>query len=150
MLDQLGEESIMSNNTITITGLVATTPRSITTSEGLQIASFRFATTERRYDRPTEKWIDGDTNWFSVTAFRSLAENIARSVNKGDRLIVEGKLRIRDWTTDDKAGTNVEIDADAIGHDLTWGTSIFTRSASPVSATPDTETTSPAPDTARA
>src|SRR6187402_2905635 len=107
MLDQQGKESIMSNDTITITGVVATTPRFITTSEGLQIASFRFATTERRYDRVNEKWVDGDTNWFSVTAFRSLAENVARSVNKGDRLIVEGRLRIRDWATDDKAGTNV-------------------------------------------
>ena len=140
----------MSNDTITITGVVATTPRFITTSEGLQIASFRFATTERRYDRATEKWVDGDTNWFSVAAFRSLAENVARSVNKGDRLIVEGRLRIRDWATDDKAGTNVEIDADAIGHDLTWGTSTFTRSAAPVSATTEPEAASTTTDAARA
>lgn len=140
----------MSNDIITITGLVATTPRFITTTEGLQIASFRFATTERRYDRATEKWADGDTNWFTITAFRALAENVARSVNKGDRLLVEGRLRVRDWTTGDKTGTNVEIDADAIGHDLTWGTAIFTRTPAQVGATPETETTSPVTETARA
>ena len=139
----------MSNDTITITGVVATTPRFITTSEGLQIASFRFATTERRYDKASDKWVDGNTNWFSVTAFRSLAENVARSVNKGERLIVEGKLRIRDWTTDEKAGTNVEIDADAIGHDLTWGTSSFTRSAALLGTT-EPEASSPTADAAHA
>ena len=43
-------------------------------------------------------------------------------------MIVTGRLRVRDWATDDKRGTNVEIDADAVGHDLSWGTTVFTRS----------------------
>ena len=50
------------------------------------------------------------------------------SIQKGQRVIVSGRLRVRDWSTDDKHGTNVEIDADAVGHDLSWGTTSFTRS----------------------
>jgi single-strand DNA-binding protein len=126
------EKKIMSQDIITITGIVATTPRHLITSEELAITSFRFATTERRFDRSSDQWIDGDTNWFTVTAFRTLAHNVSKSVHKGDRLIVIGKLRIRDWATEDKAGTNVEIDAEALGHDLMWGTSTFSRNTTSV------------------
>lgn len=113
---------------ITVTGLVATTPRHLVTSEGLPITSFRLASTQRRYDRGAQKWIDGETNWYTVTAFRQLAVNVVGSVNKGQRVVVTGKLRVRDWESGDRAGTTVEIDADALGHDLAWGTSVFTRS----------------------
>jgi single-strand DNA-binding protein len=115
-------------DTLTLTGLVATTPRHLVTSEGLPITSFRLASTQRRYDRGTQKWIDGDTNWYTITAFRQLAINVVGSVNKGQRIVVSGKLRVRDWESGDRAGTTVEVDADAIGHDLSWGTSVFTRS----------------------
>jgi single-strand DNA-binding protein len=115
-------------DTITLTGLVATTPRHLVTSEGLPITSFRLASTQRRYDRSAQKWIDGETNWYTVTAFRQLAVNVVGSVNKGQRVVVSGKLRVRDWESGDRAGTTVEVDAEAIGHDLSWGTSVFTRS----------------------
>ena len=115
-------------DSITLTGLVATTPRHLVTSEGLPITSFRLASTQRRYDRGAQKWIDGETNWYTITAFRQLAINVVGSVNKGQRVVVSGKLRVRDWESGDRAGTTVEIDADALGHDLAWGTSVFTRS----------------------
>ncbi len=112
---------------ITITGLVATTPRHLVTSEGLTITSFRLASTQRRFDRSQDRWVDGETNWYTVTAFRQMAINVAGSIHKGDRVVATGRLRIRDWTAGDKAGTNIEVDADAIGHDLSWGTAEFTR-----------------------
>lgn len=112
---------------ITLTGLVATTPRHLTTSEGLAITSFRLASSQRRFDRAQQKWIDADTNWYTVSAFRALATNAAVSVVKGDRVIVTGRLRIRDWENTDRSGTTVEIEADSIGHDMFWGTSSFTR-----------------------
>ncbi len=115
-------------DTITLTGLVATQPRAITTSEGLFITSFRLASTQRRFDRSKERWVDGETNWYTITAFRQLATNVASSIQKGDRVVATGKLRIRDWAAGDKVGTNIEVDAEAIGHDLLWGTSVFTRS----------------------
>lgn len=112
---------------VSVEGLVATTPRHLVTEEGLPITSFRLASSHRRFDRTTSKWVDGETNWYTITAFRQLAINIAGSVNKGERIMVSGKLRVRDWDNGERAGTSVEIEADALGHDLTWGTSTFTR-----------------------
>jgi len=116
---------------ITVTGLVATTPRHIVTGDGLKITNFRLASTQRKFDRNEQKWVDGETNWFTITSFRQLAANVILSVQKGQRIVVVGRLRVRDWTNEEKKtkGTNVEIDAEALGHDLMWGTTTFTRSA---------------------
>ena len=114
---------------ITLTGIVGTEPRALTTSEGLAITSFRLASTQRRFDKAQEKWIDGETNWYSITTFRQLAANAAVSVKKGERILVTGRLRIREWQNNEKSGTNIEIDADALGHDLSWGTAAFSRGA---------------------
>lgn len=112
---------------VTVAGLVATTPRHLVTQDGLPITSFRLAASHRKFDRATNKWIDGETNWFTVTAFRQLAINVAGSVSKGERILVTGKLRVRDWDNGERVGTSVEIEADSIGHDLCWGNSAFTR-----------------------
>jgi single-strand DNA-binding protein len=112
---------------ISVAGLVATTPRHLVTQDGLPITSFRLASSQRRFDRAQNKWVDGETNWFTVTGFRQLAINASTSVSKGDRIFVAGRLRVRDWDNGERAGTSVEIEADAIGHDLSWGTAVFTR-----------------------
>lgn len=113
---------------ITLTGLVATSPRHIVTSEGLAITSFRLASNQRRFDRTQNAWVDGDTNWYTITAFRQLGTHVASSVEKGQRVIVTGRVRIRDWESGEKSGTTIEIDAESIGHDLSWGRATFTRS----------------------
>ncbi|CAN5313311.1 hypothetical protein BH09ACT5_BH09ACT5_00910 [soil metagenome] len=115
-------------DTITITGLVATAPRHIMTSEGLSITSFRLASSQRKFDRSTERWIDGDTNWYTITSFRQLALNCATSVEKGQRVLVTGRLRIREWDNGERIGTTVDVEAESIGHDLMWGTASFSRS----------------------
>jgi single-strand DNA-binding protein len=112
---------------ITATGLVATTPRHLVTQDGLPITSFRLASSARKFDRAQNKWVDGETNWFTVTSFRQLAINASTSINKGERILVTGKIRVRDWDNGERSGTSVEIDADSMGHDLTWGNSSFTR-----------------------
>lgn len=112
---------------ITVAGLVATTPRHIVTQDGLPITSLRMASSTRRFDRTQNKWVDGDTNWYTVTAFKQLAINMAGSISKGERIVVTGKLRVRDWDNGERAGTSVEIEATSVGHDLTWGTAVFTR-----------------------
>ncbi len=117
-------------DTITLTGLVATVPHHLVTGEGLPITSFRLASAQRRFDRSRNMWVDTGTNWYTVTAFRQLAMNTNSSLRKGERVIVSGRLRMRDWTTGERAGTTMEIDADAIGHDLSWGTASFTRGMS--------------------
>lgn len=116
------------SDTITITGLVATAPRHIVTSEGLAITTFRLASAQRRFDRAQERWIDADTNWYTITSFRQLAVHAAGSLDKGDRVLVTGRLRIREWDSGERKGINIDVEADAIGHDLMWGTSKFSRS----------------------
>ena len=114
-------------DSITVTGFVATPPRHVVTETGLKITSFRLASNQRRFDRQQNQWVDGDTNWYTISSFRQLAENAAGSVHKGDRVIVTGRVRIRDWTGEQKSGTTIEVEADALGHDLTWGLSTFAR-----------------------
>jgi single-strand DNA-binding protein len=114
-------------DTITLIGFVATVPKHLITGEGLPITSFRLASTQRRFDRAQGRWSDGDTNWYTVTTFRQLAVNTVSSVSKGDRVVVTGRLRIRAWEVGDRSGTNVDVEADAVGHDLSWGTTAFTR-----------------------
>ena len=116
----------MSEN-FTVSGLVATSPRHLVTQEGLQITSFRLASSNRRYDRTKKSWVDGETNWFTITPFRQLAINSASSISKGDRIVATGRLKVRDWDNGERTGTSVEIEADSLGPDLTWGTSEFTR-----------------------
>ena len=97
------------------------------TSSGTSVASFRIASNSRRFDKSTSSWIDQEPSYLSITAWSQLAENVALSVHKGQALVVTGKLKVRQWQDADKSGTNVEIDATAIGHDLNRGTSEFTK-----------------------
>ena len=114
---------------LTLTGLIATTPRHIVTSEGLAITSFRLASQQRWFDRKVGRWSDGETNWYTVTAFRDLAVNASQSLQKGDRVVTVGRLKVRDWSNDDRSGTSVEIEADSLGHDLYWGVTDYTKVA---------------------
>jgi single-strand DNA-binding protein len=121
---------------ITLTGLVATEPKHLTTGEGLPITSFRLASSLRHFDRKTSTWVEVGTNWYTVSAFRRLAMGAAASISKGDRVIVTGRLRLRDWKNGDKAGMSIEVDADALGHDLNWGTASYMRTMSSSDSAP--------------
>lgn len=112
---------------VCVIGTIATDPREIHTQTGITLTTFRLASSERRFHRETNEWVDGETNWFTVNAFRSLATNAAQSFSKGERVIVSGKLRVKTWEKDGKQGTSVDIDADALGHDIRWGVSSFTK-----------------------
>jgi single-strand DNA-binding protein len=113
----------------TLTGIVATDPYHRITSDGLAITSFRLASGNRRFDKEKNAWVDGETNWYTVKAFRHLAFNTARSLRKGEHILVTGRLRVRNWEKDDRKGTAMDVEADAIGHDLLWCTTIFARNA---------------------
>ena len=117
----------MDNSKTTITGLVATTPRYLKTIDGLDITSFRLASAYKTFDRTKMDWVEGETNWFTITSFGTLAINVASSIGKGDRIVVSGTLRVRDWDNGERSGTSVEVEADTMGHDLVWGQSTFTR-----------------------
>lgn len=111
----------------TVMGLVATTPRHLVTQDGLPITSFRLASSKRWFDRNKNAWVDGETNWFTISSFRQLAINASTSISKGDRIVVVGKLKVRDWDNGERSGTSVEVEAESLGHDLCWGNSEFTR-----------------------
>jgi single-strand DNA-binding protein len=116
------------NDTITIKGFVATDITAGTTPGGVATASFRIASNSRRRDKDGQ-WVDGHTNWFLVQGYRHLAGNMGCSIRKGQPVIVVGTLRIRSWERDGRVYYSHTIDADAVGHDLTWGTANFIRSS---------------------
>lgn len=135
------------NETITITGNVATDPEYKTTTGGVSLTKFRVASSQRRYDRQSGTWSDGETNWYSVSLFRSLADHAHASLRKGDRVLLTGRLHVRAWDNGAKQGTTVEIEAEAIGHDLLWGTSRFEkRGSSAVLERGESGATNRAPD----
>jgi single-strand DNA-binding protein len=117
------------SDTITITGNIATEPEHKRTPAGVAITTFRVASGQRRYDRNTGTWVDAHTNWYTVSAFRGLAEHAFRSLRKGDRVLLTGRLRLRAWDTGTKKGLTAEIDVEAIGHDLLFGTTRFEKDA---------------------
>lgn len=116
------------SETITVRGFVATDPEHKTYEQGLGVTSFRLASTPRRFDRQANAWVDGDTNWFSVSCFRELAANAACSVHKGDPILITGRLRVQSFTRrDGTPGSAVSIEAESLGHDLMFGTATFGR-----------------------
>ncbi|MFB4348664.1 single-stranded DNA-binding protein [Microbacterium sp. CR_7] len=117
-------------DTVTIIGNVATDPTQGRTAGGVPVTNFRLASTHRRFDEATQTWVDVGTNWYSVAAFRHLAENVKASLRAGESVIVTGRMKIRAWENNGKQGTSVDIDADAVGHDLRWGTTAYRKSTS--------------------
>ncbi|WP_449277191.1 single-stranded DNA-binding protein [Leucobacter sp. GX24907] len=112
---------------VSVVGTVATRPNRFATPGRASVCSFRVAANERRYNREAERWEDGDTNWYTVVTFRGLADHAEQSFAVGDRIVVTGRLRVRQWSTAEKSGTSVEIDAEAVGHDVRWGVSSFRK-----------------------
>ncbi|HZJ04694.1 MAG TPA: single-stranded DNA-binding protein [Nocardioidaceae bacterium] len=96
---------------------------------GLSVANFRVASTPRI--KRKGEWMDGDTTWYSVSAWRALADNIRDSVNKGDAVVVHGRLRSEAWQRDDQLVNTLVVEASFVGHDLSRGTSVFLRSSRP-------------------
>lgn len=112
---------------ITVTGRVVTDVTTRTTATGIKMANFRIACQERRYDREREEWVDGDRMYVGVVGWRQLAEGV-RALEKGDHVVVSGKLKVREYTTEDGATrASPEINASAIGPDLTWHTVVVNR-----------------------
>lgn len=124
----------MNDTYVTIAGNAVEDPVRRTTSGGDPFVHFRLASTPRRRTASGD-YVDGDTSFVDVHAFRGLARNAAVSIAKGQPLVVHGRLRVREWTSGESRGTNVEIEAAHIGHDLRWGSAAFTKATPEVGAT---------------
>jgi single-strand DNA-binding protein len=113
---------------VSVAGVVATDPQLRTLDDGRQVMSFRVASTSRRFDNPTRQWVDGHTLWIKVTCWRELADNAAKCVRKRDRVLAWGRLHTEQWKGADGATrSDLAMDAEALGHDLTFGVSVFDR-----------------------
>ena len=97
------------------------------TPKDTSVATFRVACTPRV--KKDGRWDDGETAWYTVTAWRALAENVRDSVHRGEAVIVHGRLRSRSWSRGEgeAPATMLEVEAILVGHDLTRGTSAFLK-----------------------
>lgn len=111
-----------------VSGYVATQPVWRETSNGKPNLSMRVGWTPRRLDRATGEWTDGISSFVTVTCWRRVADHAAKCLRKGDPVLVQGRLTVREY--DDRQGvrrTAVDVYAQSIGHDLTWGVATFER-----------------------
>jgi single-strand DNA-binding protein len=105
------------DNQVTIVGNLTDDPELRFTPNGAAVASFRLAVAPRV--RQGDQWTDGETSFFRVNAWRSMAENLAESCGKGARVMVVGRLRSRNWETPEgERRSVVEIEADEVGASL--------------------------------
>lgn len=108
----------MNEITVTITGNVASEPQGRTTSTGNPMTTFRLASTVRRNQEG--QWVDLHTSFVNVVCFGRLARNVQGSLEQGFPVVLRGRLQVRQWSTDERSGTAVDVVADTIGHDLTF------------------------------
>jgi len=128
------QEEQMRDIYLAVAGVVATDPTIRTLDDGRSVMSFRMASTSRRYDSGTKMWVDGQTLWVKVSCWRELAANAAQCVRKRDRVVAWGRIKTEQWKT--KEGglrSDLALDAEAMGHDLTFGVAAFDRKRRAVS-----------------
>ena len=111
----------MPDTHVTIVGNLTDDPEVSFTPNGAAVCNFRLAVTARIKDG--DSWRDGDTSFYRITAWRQLAEQIGDSLSKGDRVLVQGQLRMRAWETPegDKRSV-VEVTTEEVGPSLRWAT----------------------------
>jgi single-strand DNA-binding protein len=118
----------MNETMVTLVGHVATEPALRFTTGGARVTSFRLASTERRFDKGVNGWRDAYTTFFTVTTWRTMAENVLASVTKGQPVVVHGRLRDSSYEAKDGHWRTVlEVEAFALGHDLSRGVSTFEK-----------------------
>ena len=114
-------------NQVVIVGNLVDDPELRYTPNGAAVANFRVAV-NRRFQDASGQWKDGETSYFRINAWRTLAENVAESLTKGSRVMVSGRLRSRSWETKEgETRSSVEIEADEVGPSLRWATAKVER-----------------------
>lgn len=113
---------------ITVIGNLTDDPELKFTPSGAAVANFTVASTPRTFDKQTNEWKDGDALFLRCAAWRQLAENVAESLQKGQRVIVTGALRVRQYERQDGTkGTSVEMNVDEVGPSLRFATAKVTK-----------------------
>jgi single-strand DNA-binding protein len=119
-------------NTITLRGFVTAEPKLWQpTPTHTPVTEIRVGSTPRRLNRATGEWEDGATSYYTVKCWRRLAVNVKSSLRKGDMVIIKGKFVTRTWVDDQqRTRMRMHVEADSVGHDLSFGWSHFNRGAS--------------------
>ena len=126
----------MNDTLMTLVGNVVDTPKLRKTKSGHPVANFRVASTPRRFDREKNAWVDGKTLFVTVTCWRAMGENVAQSLRKGQPVVVLGRYGQREYEREETLHTTYELEAVAIGHDLSRGIASFERMVRPALSAP--------------
>ena len=125
----------MNETTVTVVGNVATDPKARRVGDDARVVGFRVASSERRWDRAQEAWVDGDRFTAWVTCWRRLGDGVSVALVKGDPVIVHGRLSVREYEAGGERRSSTEIVASAVGPDLARSTATVSRRRPPEVAT---------------
>src|SRR6058998_526729 len=115
---------------ITVVGNLVDDPELRFTPSGAAVANFRIASTPRTFDRQTNEWKDGDALFLSCSVWRQAAENVAESLQRGMRVVVQGRLKARTYETrEGEKRTVFELEVDEIGPSLKFATAKVNRTS---------------------
>jgi len=113
---------------ITVVGNLVDDPELRFTPSGAAVANFRIASTPRTFDRQSNEWKDGDALFLSCSVWRQAAENVAESLQRGMRVVVQGRLKSRTYETrEGEKRTVFEIEVEEVGPSLKYATAKVTR-----------------------
>ena len=113
---------------ITVVGNLTGDPELRFTPSGAAVANFTIASTPRAFDKQTNEWKDGDTLFLNCSIWRQAAENVAESLQKGMRVVAQGRLKQRSYETrEGEKRTVVELDVEEVGPSLKYATAKVAR-----------------------
>jgi single-strand DNA-binding protein len=112
---------------VPIMGRVITDVAQRTLPSGDKVCSFRIVARERRLNRETGEWVDGDRLFVNVTCWRKLAENVAASLFRGDDVLTYGRLYLNEYEINGQPRSSVELDARVVGPDLSRCSALVQR-----------------------
>jgi single-strand DNA-binding protein len=125
----------VSDNQVTLTGNLTDDPELRFTPNGVAVANFRLAVDQRVWD--TDGWKDGESSYFRVNVWRDQAEHVSRSLHKGARCVVVGRLKSRSWETPEgQRRSAVEVDAEEVGMSMRFAPAAPAAEASAEPAAP--------------
>jgi single-strand DNA-binding protein len=118
----------MINDTMmTVVGNLTADPRMRRLEDRVAVTNFRVASTSRKYDKEVGRYVDRNALFMNVSCWRDLAENVMTSLQKGDPVVVTGRVFTREYEKDGRTQSVTELEAFAVGPDLTRGVSRFQR-----------------------
>jgi single-strand DNA-binding protein len=113
---------------ITVIGNLTADPELRFTPSGAAVANFTVASTPRHFNKESNQWEDGEALFLRCSIWRDAAENVAETLNRGDRVIVTGRLKQRSYETNEgQKRTVIELEVDEIGPSLKWKSATLNR-----------------------